>query len=108
MECLLPGATAEQSVNNLYTWLDTIMVSLGLGGSFTYSSSHQRIPGIYHHLSKQELVTFKNTLDRVIRQWQIECLTNNISAGYMVEIFGAACGKGSMLASAVSIGPFIC
>ena len=105
---MLPGAPKDQSVNNLYEWLDAIMMAMGYTGSLAHSSSGHRIPGVYHHLSKEEFVTFKNNLDRITREWHFECLSHNLSAGYMVELYGGTCGKGSLLASAVTMGPFIC
>lgn len=109
MECLLPGATEQQSMQNLYEWLDAIMMrSLGNSACFAHSSSGARIPGVYHHLSKEEFMAFKNNLDQITKDWHVQCLSANISAGYMVELFGGTCGRGSLLASAISIGPFIC
>ena len=105
---ILPGATPEQSVNNVYQWLDSIMIAMGYSSVLAMSPSGQRIPGMYHHMSKEEYTNFRGQLDTITRAWHIDCLNNNLSAGFMVEVTGGMCGKGSLLMSAINIGPFIC
>ena len=104
---LAQGATPEQSVDNLYRWLDIIVTTLGFGSTMATCANGKRIPGVYHHMSKEELVTFRGHLETITRQWHIECLINNFSAGFMLEVTGGTCGKGSLLTSAINIGPFI-
>ena len=67
----------------------------------------RRIPGVNHHMAKEELAKFRGHLETVTRQWHIECLTNICFAGFMVEVTGGTCGRGSLFTSAINIGPFI-
>ena len=60
---MLPGATSEESVDNLHAWLDNIMIGLGYSSSLAMAANGQQIPGVFHHLSKQEFVNFQGHLD---------------------------------------------
>lgn len=104
---MLPGGTPEQSMNNLYLWLDNIMIGMGYASALAMASNGQRIPGVFHRMSKEDFFNFRGNLDTITRAWHIECLTNGLSAGYMLEVIGGTCGKGSLMASAITLGPFI-
>lgn len=54
------GATTEQSVSNLYAWLDNMSTGLGLAHSIAVASSNNRIPGVFDHVSKAEEQRFLN------------------------------------------------
>ena len=100
---VLPGANEEQSVMNLFQWLDNVVAQLGLGHSFAIAFNGNQIPGVYHHLSITEQ---QHHLSNI---WHGECLTNNASAGFMVEISGRI-GTAKGMLSVVSLGlePFMC
>ena len=83
---MLPGATPEQSVSNLYAWLDNVMIGLGYSSSLAKAPNGQRIPGMFHHMAKEECANFRGHLGNITRHWHIECLTNNLSAGFIVEL----------------------
>ena len=83
---MLPGATPEKSVSNLSAWLDNVMIGLGYSSSLAMAPNGQRIPGVFHHLGKEECSNFRGHLGNLTRHWHIDCLTNNLSAGYMVEL----------------------
>ena len=82
---MLPDATPEQSVSNLYTWLDNVMIGLGFSSSLAMAPNGQRIPGVFHHLGKEEWSTFRGHLGNLTRHWHLDCLTNNLSAGQQVN-----------------------
>ena len=104
----MTGTTAEQSVDNLLRWLDTLANTLDLNHSFARASNLCRIHGVFHHLSKMEMAKFKERIDHICQQWLYECLQNGYSKGFAVEMSGAnGSGKGGLLASAVTLGPFI-
>ena len=105
----MTGATAEQSVNNLYQWLDTLANALGLEHSLAMASNGHRIPGVFEHLSLKEEKNFRRQIDRICHQWHIECLQNDASAGFVVEVTGGnSSGKGALTVLAVGLGPFLC
>ena len=104
----MTGTTAEQSVDNLLRWLDSVANQLDLSASFARASNLRRIDGVFHHLSKMEMAKFKERIDHICRQWHFECLQNGYSTGFAVEMSGVnGSGKGRLLASAVTLGPFI-
>ena len=41
---MLPGATPEQSVSNLYTWLDNVMIGLGFSSSLAMAPKGRKFP----------------------------------------------------------------
>ena len=93
---MLPGATPEQSVNNLYQWLDTLATTLSLRHSLATASNAHRIPGVFDHLSRSEEQMFRRQIDHICRQWHIECLQRNTSAGFVDEVSGGdGTGKGT-------------
>ena len=97
---MLPGPTPEQSVNNLYRWLDTLATTLGLRHSLAAASNAHRIPGVFDHLSRSEEQMFRRQLDHVC---------NNASAGFVVEVSGGGgTGKETLSVVAVGLGPFLC
>ena len=105
----MTGATAEQSVNNLYQWLDTLANTLGLGHSLAMASNGHRILGVFEHLSKPEEQKFKQQIDGICHQWHIECLQNDTSAGFVVEVSGGSVsGKGGLSVLAARLGAFLC
>ena len=104
----MTGTTAEQSVDNLYRWLDTLANALDLSHSFARASNLRRIHGVFHHLSTKEMAKFKEHIAHICQQWHFECLQNGYSTGFTVEVSGGdGSGKGGLLASAVPLGPFI-
>lgn len=82
---MLPGANPEQSVDNLYRWFDTIMTGMGYSSSLVMTACGQRIPGVFHHLSKEEFVAFRGHLHHLTRTWNTECVTRNLSAWKQME-----------------------
>ena len=58
-------------------------------------------------MTKEQYTKFRGRLEVITRQWHFECLGSNLSAGFMIELTGATCGTGSLLSSAINIGPFI-
>ena len=56
---MLPGATPEQSVSNLYAWLGNVMIGLGYSSSLAIAPNGQRIPGMFHHMAKEECANFR-------------------------------------------------
>ena len=106
---MLPGGNEEQSIINLYQWLDSVATQLSLSHSFAIEFNGNRIPGVYHHLSKTEEQRFRHHLGSICNQWHLECIQNNISAGFMVEISGG-CGtaKGMLSIVSLGLGLFIC
>ena len=106
---MLPGPTPEQSVDNLYRWLDTLAITLGLRHSLAAASNAHRIPGVFDHLSRSKEQMFRRQLDHICHQWHIECIQNNASAGFVVEVSGGdGTGKGILSVVAVGLGPFLC
>ena len=68
-----------------------------------------RIPGVFHHLSKVDEQKFRQDLGHICHQWHIDCLQNDESAGFLVEISGGpGTAKGSLSALSVGLGPFMC
>ena len=109
MVFVLPGANEEQSVMNLFQWLDNVAAQLGLGHSFAIAFNGNRIPGVYHHLSITEEQKFRHHLSNICYQWHGECLANNTSAGFMVEVSGGIrTAKGMLSVVSVGLGPFMC
>ena len=105
----LPGGNEEQSVANLYRWLDNVATQLGLNHSFATAFNGNRIPGVYHHLSKVEEQRFRMFLGSICNQWHLECMQGDISAGFVVEIsVGTGTAKGMFSAASLGLGPFIC
>ena len=102
-------STEEQSVNNLYQWLDTVANTLGLTHSLAMASNGNRIPGVFQHLNLKEANNFRRQIDRICHQWHIECLQNDNSAGFVVEVSGGSgSGKAGLTVLAVGLGPFLC
>ena len=97
----------KNSVENVYKWLDATVNGLGYTSTLAMAPNGQRIPGFYHHMTKEQYTKFRGCLEVVTRQWHFDCLSNNLSAGFMVEPTGGTCGTGSLLTSAINIGPFI-
>lgn len=79
---VLPGATPEQSVNNLYLWLDNLMIGLGCTTSLAMASNGQRIPGVFHKMSKEEFLILE------------EILTLSLMLG-MLNALPMACQRGT-------------
>ena len=105
----LPGGNEEQSIANLYRWLNDVATQLGLNHSLAISFNGNRVPGVYHHLSKIEEQRFRNHLGSICDQWHLECIQGNISAGFVVEISGVAgTAKGMLSVVSLGLGPFIC
>ena len=105
----MTGATEEQSVYNLYQWLDTVANTLDLAHSLAVASNGNRIPGVFQHLSQMKVNKFRQRIDCICRQWHIECLQNDVSAGFVVEVMGGnLSGKGALTVAAVGLGPFLC
>ena len=69
---MLPGASAEQSVNNLYRWLDDVAIQLSLGHSFAVAFNGTRIPGVYYHLSRTEEQNLRQHMGHICHQWHID------------------------------------
>ena len=106
---MLPGANEEQSVTNLYQWLDDVATQLGLTHSFATSFNGNRIPGVYHHLSRTEEQNFRHRLSNLCDHWHADCVGSNASAGFMVEISGGSgTEKGMLSVVSVGLGPFMC
>ena len=105
---MLPGATTEQLVSNLYAWFDTVMKGLGYSSLLAKAANGQQVLGVFHHMSKEEFANFRGHLGTLTQQWHIDYVTRNLSAGFMVEITGGTCGKGALLESSISLGLFIC
>lgn len=104
---MLPGATPQDSVENLYNWLDTVIVTAGFSHTQAMSSTGGRVKGAFHHLSREELNKINEILDIRTRQWQVECIQNRLSAGMKVEISGGSgSGRGLLTMSVVGLGPF--
>ena len=79
-------STAEQSVDNLYQWLDNLASLLGLAHSIAVTSSNNRIPGVFH-LSKLEEQSFWSAINKVCHQWHIKCAQNNYSATFVFRTY---------------------
>ena len=58
---------------------------------------------MFHHLSRSEEQRFQNHLGDICQQWQAECVANNESAGFIVEVSGGG-GAAKGLLSIVSLG----
>ena len=82
---MLPGTTKEESVSNLYQWLDTLATTVGLGHTLASASNGHRIPGVFHHLSRAEEQRFRERIDDICRQWHLQ---GGVSAGFIVEVSG--------------------
>ena len=86
-----------------------VAISLGLGHSCAVAYNDVRIPGVFHHLSKKEEQDFRKCLGSKCAQWHAECIANNTSAGFMVEISGGSgTAKGMLSVVSVGMGPFMC
>ena len=72
---MLPGATPEESVTNLYIWLDSVMTGMGYALALAVSLNGQQIQGVYHHRSKEEFYNFRGRFNT----WHVDCLNNNLS-----------------------------
>lgn len=65
--------------------------------------------GMCHHLSRTEEQRFHHHLGNVCDQWHGECLRNNTSAGFVVEISGGSgTEKGMLSVVSLGLGPFMC
>ena len=93
-------------MENVFKWLDAIVNGLGYTSTLAMAPNGRRIPGVYHHMTKEQYTKFRGRLEVITRQWHFECLGSNLSAGFMIELTGATCGTGSLLSSAINIGPF--
>ena len=58
------------------------------GHSLAVAFNGMRIPGVFHHLSKVDEQKFRQHLGHICHQWHIDCLQNDESAGFLVEIRG--------------------
>ena len=89
--------------------LDSLANILGLGHSLPMASNGNRIPGVFDQLSKIEEQSFRQQIDCICRQWHIECLQSNTSAGFVVEgSEGNLTSSGSLSVVAVGLEPFLC
>ena len=80
-----------------------------LAHSLAVASNGNRIPGVFQHLSQMKVNKFRQRIDCICRQWHIECLQNDVSAGFVVEVMGGnLSGKGALTVAAVGLGPFLC
>lgn len=105
---MLPGVTPRQSVENLYAWLDTVVIGMGLTQCLAMSATGQRIRGAYHHLSNAESMNLRAHFDIITRGWKRECLQGSHSAGMMVEIGGGSGhGRGLLTMTVIGVGPFL-
>ena len=75
----LPGATNEQSVANLFNWLDAVVSGLGYTSAMVASPNGRRMPGLYHRMTRGEMANFKGCLETLTSQWHTECLNNHYS-----------------------------
>ena len=73
---MLPGSNEERSVANLYKWLDDVAMSIGLGHSLAVAFNNNRVPGVFHHLSKNEEEKFRHHLGNICEQYA-ECIAGN-------------------------------
>ena len=106
---VLPGANEEQSIINLYKWLDDVAMQLGLQHSLAVAFNGNRIPGLYHHLSVVEEQQFRSRIGFLCQQWHGDCIQHNASAGYVVELSGSTgTAKGMLSVVSVGLGPFMC
>ena len=103
---MLPGSNEERSVANLYKWLDDVAMSIGLGHSLAVAFNNNRVPGVFHHLSKNEEEKFRHHLGNICEQLYAECIAGNMSAGFVVEI-SSGTAKGTLSVVSVGLGPFM-
>ena len=103
---MLPGPNEERSVANPYKWLHDVAMSIGLGHSLAVAF---HIPGVFHHLYKNEEQKLRHHLGKICEQWHAECIAGNMSAGFVVEINGGSgTAKGTLSVVSVGLGPFMC
>ena len=71
------------------------MIGMGMEYSTTLAMipNHQRLPGVYHNMSKEEYDNFRGHLESITRAWHIDCLNNSLSAGFMVGMTGESVVK---------------
>ena len=70
-------------------------------------SNGTRVPGAFHNLRVPEGVRFHSVLSAKMCLWQAEVVLNNKSCGFMIEVGGGPSdGRGSLTATAISLGPF--
>ena len=66
-----------------------MMNGIGCSSALAMAPNGQRLPGVHHHIYEQRRVLqFQGHLDTITRVWHIECQTNNLSVGFMVEMTG--------------------
>ena len=46
LQCVLTGATTEESRENLLAWLDAFAVGINLQRGFVFDENHHRVPGL--------------------------------------------------------------
>ena len=100
---MLPGRNAQQSVNNLYTWLDRVAVSY-CGSSLAYDEQG-RMQGHYHQMKGVEADRFLAELLRQLDAWGADCERRNLSCGRALKI-SAGSGRGHMTLLKITVGPF--
>ena len=99
---MLPGRNAQQSVSNLYTWLDRVAVSY-CGSSLAYDEQG-RMQGHYHQMKGVEADRFLTELLRQLDAWGADCERRNLSCGQALKI-SAGSGRGHMTLLKITVGP---
>jgi len=82
--CLLLGATATVSKQNLIAWLDQIISSFTSEDPFVYKTNGMRMPGFYHQIKCDEFTKLQSRLSEALLEWGSDCLNTRNSCGEML------------------------
>ena len=102
--CIGIGANPRESHKNLYSWLDAVAHELNLRPIvFVYNLQEQRIPGLYHHMTSDEVQRFVGELITRLQDWEAYCIAIDKSCGVAMQADGRA---GRMTVTQFLLGPF--
>ena len=101
--CVLLGATATQSKENLLEWLDTIVLSVATTEVLVYDHRRQRLEGEYCGLRSNEVNTIISRISGLL-EWAAECVQHQWSCGTL--LVASMGGHGNLTTNPLLIGPF--
>ena len=96
------GTSANESVQNLYDWLDRLILRFCTNDVFVYNSSGRRKYGWYQAMTGRPYTKFMNNLSSSLRGWGTGGFSRGRSCG--TQICGA--GTGVVTIEPLSLGPF--
>ena len=102
---VLSGVNAAQSLQNLRSWLDTLIVSMTAANPLVYDGDGNREWGMYHHILPDEFVNITSVLSTGLSTWGLDCQSNGLSCGKVYYLTGN--GRGKITLGHNHLGPFI-